>query len=104
MQLGWKPHVDVSGPYNPNIVPRHDPFLVEAILQLQSEFAIDCDKTRVVELQSDRYVIAAYDGLEDLVEPHMMVSWYEHPLPDAYVASTQTMTGWGSGIRKQLRN
>merc|ERR1711964_124958 len=109
-RLGWIPHVDVLDAYHPFLVPRHDPFLVEAVLQLQSEGAFDHDlgyhehykRLRVVELQSDRYALAAYDGEEYLIEPHMMVSWRDHPLPEEYIQYTQNLTGWGTGIRDTL--
>lgn len=105
-QLGWHPHVDVQGAYIPDIVPRHDPFLVEAVLQLQTEGVFDratkWNGVRVVELQSDRYALASYDGSEYLIEPHMTVSWNDHPLPEEYIKRTSTLVGWGSGIRRQL--
>merc|ERR1711964_692269 len=101
-QLGWHPDVDVLGPGAYNLVPRHDPFLVEAVLQLQSEGILHDGEYRVAELQSDRYALASYDGAEYLIEPYMMVSWHDHPLPEEYIEYTRHMTGWGSGIRDTL--
>jgi hypothetical protein len=52
-----------------NGIPRHDPLLVEVVERLGPEVNTNLSELEIVTIDSDRYRIVEYDGLESVETP-----------------------------------
>ena len=55
---------------------RHDPLLIKTVETLGDEADDTFSELKVVDVDTDRYIIKEYDGLEEVVTPDM-IHWIE---------------------------
>jgi 23S rRNA G2069 N7-methylase RlmK/C1962 C5-methylase RlmI len=55
--------------FNVYDIQRHDPILVEVVTKLKEKASTRFSKLIIQEIDSDRYYIDEYDGLETIITP-----------------------------------